>query len=363
MKVLVSGASVGGPVLAYWLRERGFEVTLVERAPAPRLGGQAVDIRGAALTVADRMGILERATALRTTMRGMSMVDGDGQEIMRSTEETVSGGRFDSPDIEILRDDLTALVTAAAGATYRYGDSIAELTQDEQGVDVTFESGGRGRYDFVVGADGLHSNVRGLVFGDESRFLRHLGMYVAIFTAPNFLDLDHWQTWHRDGDAGFGLFSDRDPSVMRVNLGFAAGPIDYDHHDVDQQRRLVREHCAKLRWEAPRLIEAMDKADDFYFDAMAQVEMERWSKGRVALVGDAGYCASPMSGQGTSLAMVGAYVLADELGREPAGAFDRYERRLRPFVALNQALALEQQEGQGAAPENVQRAANAITLD
>jgi 2-polyprenyl-6-methoxyphenol hydroxylase-like FAD-dependent oxidoreductase len=150
---------------------------------------------------------------------------------------------------------------------------------------------------------------------------------------------------------------------MRVNLGFAAGPIDYDHHDVDQQRRLVREHCAKLRWEAPRLIEAMDKADDFYFDAMAQVEMERWSKGRVALVGDAGYCASPMSGQGTSLAMVGAYVLADELGREPAGAFDRYERRLRPFVALNQALALEQQEGQGAAPENVQRAANAITLD
>lgn len=182
--------------------------------------------------------------------------------------------RLDSSDVEILRDDLTALVTAATDAEYLYGDSIAGLAQDEQGVDVTFESGGRRRYDFVVGADGLHSNIRDLVFGGESRFLRHLGMYVAIVTAPNFLDLDHWQIWHREGDAGFGLFSDRDPSVMRVNLGFAAGPIDYDHRDLDQQRRLIQERCSELRWEAPRLIEAMGKADDFFFDAMAQVEME-----------------------------------------------------------------------------------------
>jgi 2-polyprenyl-6-methoxyphenol hydroxylase-like FAD-dependent oxidoreductase len=152
---------------------------------------------------------------------------------------------------------------------------------------------------------------------------------------------------------------------MRVHPGFAAGPIDYDHRDVDRQRRLVQEHCSELRWEAPRLIEAMWKADDFSFDAMAQVVMELWSTGRVTLVGDAGYSASPMSGQGTSLAMVGAYVLAEELGREPAGAFDRYERRMRPFVALNQALALRQQgqQGQGAAPEDVQKAANAISLD
>ncbi|MFI7222806.1 FAD-dependent monooxygenase [Nonomuraea angiospora] len=362
MKVLISGASVGGPVLAYWLRRHGYETTLVERAPAPRKGGQAIDIRGAALDVVAKMGVIEQIRALRTTMRGMSMVDGDGTELMRSYEETVSGGRFDSPDIEIMRDDLTAILTSASGAEYVYGDSIATLDQDADGVDVTFESGGRGRYDYVFGADGLHSNVRRLTFGPEAQFLNHLGTYVSIFTADNFLGLDHWQTWFREGDTGGALFSDRDATVMRVNLGFGADPIDYDHRDVEQQKRLIQERCSGLRWEVPKLLEAMWKADDFYFDAMAQVTMERWSKGRVALVGDAGYCPSPLSGQGTSLALVGAYVLAQELGRDPIGAFDRYEERLRPYVARNQALALEN-PGQGASPESVQRAATSITLD
>jgi 2-polyprenyl-6-methoxyphenol hydroxylase-like FAD-dependent oxidoreductase len=376
MNVLISGASVGGPVLAHFLRGHGFEVTVVERAPAPRRGGQAIDIRGAALEVAARMGVLERARAMKTDMLGMSMVDGDGNELMRSTEETVSGGRLDSPDIEIMRDDLTALLIAATGpeatgpeavaagpaVEYRYGDSIAALDQDGQGVEVVFESGDRGRFDYVVGADGLHSNVRGLVFGEESQFLHHLGMYVAIYSADNFLGLDRWQVWHREGDVGFGLYTAPGNGSMRVNIGFGAEPIPYDHRDLDQQRRLIQEHCAGLRWEGPRLLKAMWEADDFYFDAMAQIRMERWSEGRVTLLGDAGYCASPLSGQGTSLAMVGAYVLAQELGRDPLGAFERYERRMRPFAEANQALALEN-PGQPAAPESVQRAANAITLD
>ncbi|NUR84550.1 MAG: hypothetical protein HOY71_10735 [Nonomuraea sp.] len=362
VKVLVSGASIGGPVLAHWLLRRGFEVTLVERAPKPRKGGQAIDIRGAALVVAERMGVLEQVRAARTTMRGMSMMDGDGNEVMRTTEETVSGGRFDSPDVEIPRDDLTAILTAAANARYVYGDSIATLTQDADGVDVTFDSGVQDRYDYVIGADGLHSNVRKLAFGPEERFLRHLGMFVSIYTSDNFLGLDHWQVWHQEGEAGFGLFSDKDPAVMKVNLGFAAGPLPYDHRDVEQQKRLVQEHCAELRWAGPKLLEAMWRSDDFYFDAMAQVVMDRWSAGRVTLVGDAGYCASPLSGQGTSLALVGAYVLAEELGAGPEGAFDRYERRMRPFVAVNQALALEN-PGMPASPENVRRAADAITLD
>ncbi|MEU4513666.1 FAD-dependent monooxygenase [Nonomuraea wenchangensis] len=362
MKVLISGASVGGPVLAYWLGRHGIEAEIVERAPAPRTGGQAIDVRGAALTVADRMGVLERARALRTRMRGMSMVDGSGAELMRSTEGTLSGGAFDSPDVEIMRDDLTALVLAAADPAIVYGDSIAALDQDADGVDVTFDSGRRERYDYVVGADGLHSNVRRLAFGPEERYVRHLGAYVSIFTAPNFLGLDHWQTWFRDGQVGGVVYSDRDATTMRVNLGFEDGPIAYDHRDLDAQKRLVQERCAGLGWEVPRLLDAMGKADDFYFDAMAQVVMDRWSAGRVTLVGDAGYCASPLSGQGTSLAMVGAYVLAQELGAAPAGAFDRYERRMRPFVAANQALATEN-PGQGAAPESIQRAANAITLD
>ncbi|MGW4791681.1 FAD-dependent monooxygenase [Nonomuraea sp. NPDC004297] len=357
-KVLISGASVGGPVLAYWLGRHGFDVTVVERAPAPRKGGQAIDIRGAALTVAERMGVLERIRGLRTTMRGMNMLDADGNEIMRSEEATLSGGRFDSPDVEIMRDDLNGILIDATTARYVYGDSIATLSEDGE---VTFEGGGSERYDYVIGADGLHSNVRRLAFGPERGFLRHLGTYLSIYTADNFLGLDHWQTWFNSGEAGGAMFSDRDPAQMRVNLGFTADVIDYDHHDIDGQKRLIQERCSEV-WQAPRLLEAMWKSDDFYFDSMAQVVMERWTKGRVALVGDAGYCASPLSGQGTSLAMVGAYVLAQELGADPETAFDRYERRMRPFVAANQALAHEN-PGRGAAPESVQRAANDFALD
>ncbi|MEV0144716.1 MULTISPECIES: FAD-dependent monooxygenase [unclassified Nonomuraea] len=361
--VLVSGAGIGGPVLAYWLGRYGFDVTIVERAPAPRRGGQAVDLRGVAVTVAERMGILEQALALKTDMRGMSMVDGDGNETTRTTEYTVSGGRLDGDDMEIMRDDLVALVTGAArDAETIHGDSITALEQDGDGVDVTFERGGRRRFGYVVGADGLHSNVRALAFGDEARFVRHLGMYVSIYSAPNFLDLDRWQVWHREGDAGYGVYSAPGNATIRVNAGFGAGPIAYDHRDVEAQKRLVEEHCSALRWETPRLMKAMWEADDFYFDAMAQIHMDRWSTGRVTLLGDAGYCASPLSGQGTSLAMVGAYVLAEELGADRDGAFDRYEERMRPFVRLNQDLATEN-PGQGASDESVRRAATAISLD
>ncbi|MFI7617212.1 FAD-dependent monooxygenase [Nonomuraea terrae] len=358
MKVLISGSGVGGATLAHWLRRYGHDVTVVERAPAPRSGGQAIDVRGAALTVAARMGILERIRELRTTMRGMSMVDTDGNEIMRDEEGTLSAGRFDSPDLEIMRDDLTGILTEVSDAEHVYGDSIATLTQDG---DVTFESGRRDRYDYIVGADGLHSVVRQLAFGDESQFVHHLGTYLSIFSADNFLGLDHWQTWFNEGEAGGALFSDRDSTQMRVNLGFRSEPIVYDHNDVGQQKRLVAERCQGV-YEASRLLEAMRKADDFFFDSMAQVRMEHWTKGRVALLADAGYCASPLSGQGTSLAMVGAYVLAQELGRDSEPGFGRYEERMRPFVTANQALAFEN-PGQGASQESVQRAANAISLD
>lgn len=361
MRVLVSGAGIGGPTLAHLLRGHGHEATVVERAAAPRAGGQAVDIRGAALEVARRMGILEQARAHKTDMQGMSMVDGDGQEIMRNTESTISGGRIDNDDIELMREDLTRIVMeATAGVDYLFGDSIAAIDQDEHGVRVRFDSGRTGDYDYVIGADGLHSNTRRLVFGEQH--LEHLGMYVAIFTADNFLGLDRWQTWYREGDAGCAVYSVPGNAQMRVNLGFGSETrVEYDHRDLAAQKRLVAERCAGMRWEGPRLLKAMWEADDFYFDAAAQVHLDTWSRGRVALLGDAGYCASLLSGQGTSLALVGAYVLAEELAGQEEGAFERYERRMRPFVALNQALAKEN-PGQGASEESVARAASAITL-
>ncbi|WP_157254740.1 FAD-dependent monooxygenase [Nonomuraea typhae] len=360
MNVLVSGASIGGTVLAYWLRRRGIRVTLVERAPGPRGGGQAIDVRGAALTVAQRMGILEEIRSLRTEMRGMSVMDGDGNEVMRSEESTYSGGRLDSPDVEIMRDDLTRiLLDSVEGAEILWGDSIASLDDDGSAVHVRFEKNAPRSFDFVVGADGLHSNTRGLVFGEEARFIEHLGTYVGFFRTENFLGLDQWQVWHRDGAAGFGIYPARGNDEIVVNLGFESGPIAYDYRDAEQQKRILAGACAHLRWIAPKLLEALAAAGDLYFDSMSQIHLPEWSKGRVALVGDAAYCASPKSGQGTSLAMVGAYVLAEELAT--TGGPGRYQERMAGFVALNQALAKENPAGP-ASDESVRRAADGITL-
>jgi 2-polyprenyl-6-methoxyphenol hydroxylase-like FAD-dependent oxidoreductase len=186
-----------------------------------------------------------------------------------------------------------------------------------------------------------------------------------VFTAPNFLDLDRWQVWMRSGAAGFGIYSARDNTELRVNLGFESGPLDYDRRDVDAQRGLLQERLGGVGWETPRLLAAMWRATDFYFDAMAQIRMDSWSTGRVTLLGDAGYCPSPLSGQGTSLALVGAYVLADALARHDGdhrAGFGDYERRMRQFVALNQALATENPGGPPS-EESAERAKSAIDLD
>ncbi|GGK72142.1 hypothetical protein Sme01_08450 [Sphaerisporangium melleum] len=365
--VLISGASVAGPALAYWLHRHGLTPTIVERAPALRAGGQAIDVRGAALDVAARMDLLEPLRAVRTRTRGMSVLDADGNEIMRSTEHAYSSGRLDGDDIEVLREDLVGLLyeRTAGSAEYMFDDSITAIEQDEQGVRVEFERSGSRRFDLVVGADGLDSTVRRLAFGPESHFAHHLGTYLAVFTAENFLGLADWQVWIRDGDAGAGLYPARDNTELRVNLGFTSGPLDHDHRDPGAQRALLAERLGSMRWEIPRLLKAMWQAPDFYFDAMAQIRLDSWSRGRVTLVGDAGYCASPLSGQGTSLALVGAYVLAAELAAADGDhrrAFVEYERRMRPFAEANQALATENPGGP-ASPESVDAAKNAISLD
>ena len=365
--VLISGASVAGPALAYWLRRHGFAATIVERAPAMRAGGQAIDVRGTALDVIDRMGLLADLRAMRTRMRGMSVVDADGNELSRSTEYAASSGRLDSEDVEVLREDLTDLLYrhTAGDVEYLFGDSITALDQDDSGVRATFERGAPRTFDIVVGADGLHSNVRRRAFGPEADCLHHLGTYLSVFTMENFLGLDEWQLWFNEGDVGGAVYTARDNTELRVNLGFRSDPIAYDYRDVDAQRRMIADRFAGMGWEVPRMLEGMWKAPDFYFDAMAQVKLDSWTRGRVTLVGDAGYCASPLSGQGTSLALVGAYVLAAELGAADgnhAAGLAGYERRMRPFVALNQALATEN-PGRGASEESGERAKRAISLD
>ncbi|WP_224278451.1 FAD-dependent monooxygenase [Streptomyces sp. LS1784] len=352
--VLVSGAGIAGTALAYWLNRYGFRVTVVERAPSLRAGGQAVDIRGTALTVVERMGLLEEVRARRTGLRGMSVVDADGHELRRTTEWTASGGPVGGPDVEILRDELAELIAGAEkngtpagpGVEYRFDDAIDTLVQHPQGVEVRFRSATERSFDLVVGADGLHSNTRRLVFGPETDYLNPIGTYLAVWSAPNHLDLDRWEVAHQAGDDPDWFcmaMTVRDNSELRVFVGFHTDePLDRMlPRDPARQRRLVAERSARARWELPRFLQAMWETDAFHYDVIAQIRMDRWSEDRVVLLGDAGYCCSPATGQGTSVALTAAYVLAGELHAADGDhhtAYPAYERRLRDHVAANQAI-------------------------
>lgn len=366
-KVLISGSGIAGSTLAFWLNHYGFGTTIIEQSPAPRLGGQAVDIRGVALTVVAHMGLSRQIMRKRTRMRGMTILDRDGDAISRSSEATFSSGRLDSGDVELLREDLVQLLyeRTSGGTRYMFNDSIAAIDERADGSQVTFESAPPSAFDLVIGADGLHSGVRALVFGNEEQFSVPLGMQTAIFSSPNFLAIDDWQIWLRGGDAGYGIYPVRDNRELRITLGYPTHGGDFDCHDVIRQKHRAAAQLAHLRWKTPEVIDAMWAAEDFYTDAMAQIHMPYWSKGRVALLGDAAHCASPLSGQGTSLALVGAYVMAGELARsrdDHRAAFDRYEERMRPFVLRNQALATERPL-QPASTEAIDAAKNAISLD
>jgi 2-polyprenyl-6-methoxyphenol hydroxylase-like FAD-dependent oxidoreductase len=354
VRTLVSGASVAGLSTAYWLARYGFRVTIVERAPHLRPGGQALDVRGPGLEVAERMSILATIRDRRTKLMGVSQVDSNGTEIFRSTERTLTGGRHDSPDVEIMRDDLCRVLYEAVGdqVEYIFDDSIASLTEDESGADVTFETASPRRFDLVIGADGLHSRVRKLRFGPDEQFIRRLGnSYVAVFGMPNFLGLERWEVMYQHPDGvGAMVMGLRKDADARAYVGFMAPhPVDYDYRDIEAQRRLVADRVAGAGWVLPQIVEHMMRAPDFHFDSISQVRMDCWSSGRVVLVGDAGYSIALATGQGTTVAMVGAYVLAGELAThrdDVVGATATYEEKLRDYVLRNQDDAVEQNGAQ-----------------
>jgi 2-polyprenyl-6-methoxyphenol hydroxylase-like FAD-dependent oxidoreductase len=337
MNILVSGAGVAGPALAYWLHRHGFAATVVERAPRLRDGGYAVDFRGEALDVLDRMNLLEDVRALDTAMGDAALMDGDGKQYATLPSVIFAG------DLEILKGDLTALLYKATrdDAEYIFDDSIASLEQDIDGVLVTFERSAPRRFDLVVGADGLHSRTRTLAFGPEERFIRHLGIYTAIFNLDNYLGLKNTGQLYSVPGKAANIFSARNNTEARAALHFASEPLDYDRRDTEQHRRMLTERFAGEGWEVPRLLRELAGTPDLYFDSNAQVEMDSWSSGRVVLLGDAGYCAAPTSGRGSSQALIGAYVLAGELAAATGDhrtAFPEYERVLRGYVAEHQQL-------------------------
>ncbi|MFH8403404.1 FAD-dependent monooxygenase [Streptomyces sp. NPDC018019] len=341
-QALISGAGIAGPALAYWLNRHGYAVTVVERAPALRSGGYKVDLRGVAIEAAERMGVLPEIRRASTDMRTGAYVNDDGRRVATLPAD-IFGARVDGDD-EIMRGELVRILCARTrhDVEYVFGDSIASLADDGAGVDVTFERGAPRRFDLVVGADGLHSAVRRLAFGDESRYVRHIGAYISSFSVPGELVAAREELYHLAPGRLVCAYSAAGDTGTKAWLTFRSPRLDYDHRDADAQRQLLADAFEGVGWQVPRLLEASRTADDFYFDGLHLIEMDRWSRGRVVLLGDAAHCASPASGQGTGMALVGAYVLAGELataGGDPRTAFARYEGEMRPYVTENQRMA------------------------
>lgn len=336
--VLITGASIAGPTLAWWLSRAGHAVTVLERAPAFRTGGQNIDIRGAARTVIRRMGLEEAVRAHVTGEQGIAFVD-EADRVCAEFGAQQFGGNGPTAEIEILRGELARLLFehGRARVDYVFGDAIRAIDDRDDAVEVTLEHGGRRRFDLVVAAEGIGSATRALVFRDAAQ-RRPLDLYMGYFTIPRAASDTKVARWF-NAPGGRSVFLRPDNTgTTRVVLTILQKPTGYEQQRPAQQKAFLKSRFADAGWETPRVLAGLDAAEDFYFEAIGQVKMARWSQGRVVLLGDAAWCASPISGLGTSLALVGAYVLAGELSRhdDHAEAFAAYERIMRPYVTQAQ---------------------------
>jgi 2-polyprenyl-6-methoxyphenol hydroxylase-like FAD-dependent oxidoreductase len=325
-KILISGAGIAGFTLAYWLKQRGFSPTIIEKHPCVRGGGYKVDVRGTALEVAKRMGVYQDLLDANVNLIKSKFVTSD-HKVFEFEGDIL--GLSSEGEIEINRWDLAQILSKKTGEIeIIYGDSITNIDQKM----VHFEHREPREFDIVVGADGQYSNVRQLAFGEDSKFLKRYGIQFCVFPIPNIFELERCEV----------VYFDRGKLATAYAVGkhsYACLAFKSQEGTLLNSKDVFDKQFQGLDWEVPRLVSLMKDSEECYFNSIAQVRMPYWSQGRVVLIGDA---AHSVQGMGTSLAMVGAYVLAREIDASNGDytlAFDKYEKNIRKFVETAQDLA------------------------
>ena len=337
MRVAINGAGIAGPSLAYWLQRSGHEVVLIEKAPQFRTGGYAVDFWGVGYTVAERMGILPEVREHGYAIQELRIVDERGRKVGGFSTDVLRQ-RMNDRFTTVPRGDLAAAIfrTIENRVETLFDNSISAIDERATGVLVSFEHGAPREFDLVIGADGLHSTVRDLVFGPERQFEKQLGYRVAVFEVEGYRPRDElvYVTYTTPGRQ-VGRVSLRGDRTMFSFLFVSERMTSPEPLDAEGRKALLHQVFADAGWECPQILQAMDQISDVYYDRVSQIRMDGWSKGRVMLIGDAAACVSLLAGEGAGLAMTEAYVLAGELnraGHDYQAAYRRYEQLLRPFV-------------------------------
>lgn len=343
--VLISGIGIAGPTLAYWLRRAGFKPTLVERAPALRAGGYVIDFWGLGFDIAERMELAAEINRVGYHIRELRMVDRRGKRVTgfdTAVFSELTGGRY----VTIGRSDLSRLIFDCVkdDCEVVFDDEIVALDQDLDGVQVGFKRGGKRRFDLLIGADGLHSAVRRLAFGPQASFEKKLGYMAAAFESGGYRPRDEAvYVIHTEPGRQLGRFALHGDRTLFLFVFATDTDRSADTLTLERQKSLLRDSFGGVAWESARILAELDRTQELYFDRVSQIAMDRWSSGRVALLGDAAFCISLLGGQGSALAMTAAYVLAGELAESEGNyeaAFRNYENLLRAYIAGKQRAAL-----------------------